>query len=75
MGTQVFVATHDYVFLKELELSRDNDQDTVSYHALYSEDGKIRCQTADILRDINHNAINDTFDSLVVREIGNSWED
>lgn len=75
MGTQVFVATHDYVFLKELELSRDKDQDTVSYHALYSEDGKIRCQTADILRDINHNAINDTFDSLVVREIGNSWED
>lgn len=75
MGTQVFVATHDYVFLKELELSRDKDQDTVSYHALYPEDGKIRCQTADILRDINHNAINDTFDSLVVREIGNSWED
>lgn len=75
MGTQVFIATHDYVMLKELELSSDVNRDRVSYHALYFEDDKICCQTASTLASINHNAINDTFDSLMVRTIGSDWED
>lgn len=75
MGTQIFIATHDYVMLKELELSTDSAQDHVAYHALYMEDGKIKSQTTSVLKEINHNAINDTYDSLMVRTIGNDWED
>lgn len=75
MGTQIFIATHDYVMLKELELSTNSAQDHVAYHALYMEDGKIKSQTTSELKEINHNAINDTFDSLMVRTIGNDWED
>ena len=75
MGTQIFIATHDYVMLKELELSGEPSRDDVAYHALYMEDGMIKSQTASTLREISHNAINDTFDSLMVRTIGNDWED
>jgi len=75
MGTQIFIATHDYVMLKELELSGEPSRDDVAYHALYMQDGAIKSQTASTLREISHNAINDTFDSLMVRTIGNDWED
>lgn len=75
MGTQVFIATHDYVILKELELGMDPSQDKVAFHALYFENGKVNCQTAYSLNEINHNAINDTFDSLVVRTICSDWGD
>ena len=75
MGTQVFIATHDYVLLKELDLSINPEQDKVAYHALYMEDGKVKCQTVSALNEIEHNAINDTFDSLLIRSIGNDWED
>lgn len=75
MGTQVFIATHDYVLLKELDLSINPEQDKVAYHAFYMEDGKVNCQTVSALNEIEHNAINDTFDSLLIRSIGNDWED
>lgn len=75
MGTQVFIATHDYVLLKELDLSINPEQDKVAYHALYMEDGKVNCQTTSSLNGIKHNAINDTFDSLLIRSIGYDWED
>lgn len=75
MGTQVFIATHDYVLLKELELESDSNKDDILYHALHIEDGRIDCQTVSAINEINHNAIRDTFDSLLVRSIGNNWED
>lgn len=75
LGTQIFIATHDYMMLKELELSLDSNHDSISYHAFYAEDKKINCQTACTLREINHNAILDAFDSLLVRSIGENWED
>lgn len=74
LGTQVFIATHDYVILKEMELSMEPERDQIAYHALYMDEGKINCQTARSLSEINHNAILDTFDSLLVRSIENSWE-
>lgn len=75
MGTQIFIATHDYVMLKELELSSDPTLDHVAYHALYMENGQIKCQTTSALKEINYNVINDTYDSLMVRTIGSDWED
>ena len=75
MGTQIFLATHDYVLLKELELSCDSKCDHIAYHALYLKDGEVNCQSSNVLKEISHNAINDTFDSLMIRTIGNEWED
>ena len=36
MGVQIFIATHDYVILKELDL-RMNSQDQIAFHSLYRE--------------------------------------
>ena len=74
MGTQIFIATHDYVFLKELELSKQK-QDAVMYHSLYKECEEIKSQSVENLNEISNNAINDTFDSLVAKTLGFEWED
>ena len=72
-GVQVFLATHDYVILKELDL-RKEDQDHVVFHSLYREadKGEIRCRTTHSYLDIDPNAIADTFDDLYDREIERS---
>ena len=74
MGTQVFIATHDYVFLKELELSKKNE-DSLMYHSLYKENDEIKSQSVENLNEISNNVINDTFDSLVGKTLGFEWED
>lgn len=73
MGAQVFLATHDYVILKELDLQQNCD-DNVVFHSLYrlKETGEIACHTAEAFLDIDPNAIADTFDDLYDREIRRS---
>ncbi len=75
MGTQVFISTHDYVFLKELEMSKQNDKDSVLYHSLHKQNDKIECQSVENLNQIDHNAIDDVFDSFVARTFEAEWED
>ena len=74
-GAQVFLATHDYVILKELDL-RTTDADRVAYHSLYREEetGEVRCGTTYSYLDINPNAIADTFTDLYNREIRRSLQ-
>ena len=67
-GVQVFLATHDYVVLKELDL-RTKEEDEVLYHALYRDDDQIECNTTSDYLSIHPNAIADTFDDLYDREI------
>ncbi len=69
MGVQIFLATHDYVILKELDL-RKKDSDQVLFHSLYrAEDGEIACHSTDKYLDIHPNAIADTFTDLYEREV------
>ena len=70
---QIFLATHDYVILKELDL-RARETDQVAFHALYREDetGEIACATTHGYRDVHPNAIADTFTALYDREIARS---
>ncbi len=70
---QVFLATHDYVILKELDL-RTGDADEVAYHALFREQetGEVACKTTRSYQDIEPNAIADTFADLYDREIERS---
>ena len=72
-GVQVFLATHDYVILKELDL-RTTDADKVAFHALHQneETGEIGCATTYSYRGIHPNAIADTFTDLYDREIERS---
>ena len=72
-GVQVFLATHDYMILKELDLRRKKD-DRLSFHALYRdrETGDIQCQSSNTYLDIHSNAIADAFADLYDREVERS---
>ena len=68
-GVQVFLATHDYVILKELDIQRKRD-DEMAFHSLYREEtGEIACHTANGYLDIHPNAIAEAFDTLYDREV------
>ena len=69
LGVQVFLATHDYVILREIDLqAKEGDQ--VAFHSLYhTEEGQITCHTTDKFREIHPNAIMEAFDSIYDREI------
>jgi len=70
LDVQVFLATHSYVVLKELDLQSRED-DGVVYHALYrgaEDDGVHAASTSDYL-SIHPNAIGDTFGDLYDRDI------
>jgi len=70
-GQQVFVATHDYVILKWIDLLTQ-EADQVRYHSLdQSETGAILNSTADYLQ-IHPNAIDDTFAELVDKDVEES---
>ena len=72
-GVQVFLATHDYVILKELDL-RTTSADKVAFHSLYREEetGEVRCSTTYSYLEIHPNAIADTFTDLYDREVERS---
>ena len=57
MGVQIFIATHDYTILKELDLRRKQEDELV-FHSLYRDDnGEIARQTAHTYLDIHPNTI------------------
>ncbi len=72
-GVQIFLATHDYGILKELEL-RMREGDEVAFHSLYhdKETGEIGCNTTRDYLSIHPNAIAEAFDDLYDREIERS---
>ena len=72
-GVQVFLATHDYVILKELDLQQKND-DEIAFHAFHQETstGDVKCHSTHSYLDVHPNAIADTFDDLYDREVSRS---
>ena len=73
VGVQIFVATHDYVILKELDL-RATAADKLAFHSLYQKDGtdEVGCATTYNYLEIDPNAIADTFTDLYDREVARS---
>jgi len=72
MGVQVFLATHDYVILKEIDLRRSSE-DKILFHSLYRDDaGEIQCDSTSEYLKIHPNAIAETFADLYNREIKRS---
>ena len=71
-GVQIFLATHDYVILEEIDLQMKSG-DQVAFHSLYrGEDGEIACNTTDNYLGIAPNAIAETFTDLYDRTIERS---
>ena len=72
LGVQVFIATHDYVLLKQLDLHQEN-QDEVQYHALHRDaDGHLACNSTDAYLDIHPNAIDEAFEAIYDSEVKRS---
>ena len=74
-GVQVFIATHNYVVLKELDL-RTEDGDRVVFHSLYrkednDEEGVV-CSTASSFQNIDPDLIATTFTDLYDRQVRRS---
>ncbi len=69
-GVQIFIATHDYAILKELDL-RKEENDEIAFHSLYrdSESREIVFHTADDYANMHPNAIAEAFDDLYDREV------
>jgi len=72
-GVQVFLATHDYVVLKELDLQR-TQEDEITFHALYREEDtkELACHSVTAYSEIHPNAIAQTFSDLYDREVNRS---
>ncbi len=71
-GVQVFMATHDYVILKELDLLK-NSTDKIIYHSLFhDEKGTVQCRKSSNYSGIDPNAIAQTFSDLYDREVKRS---
>ena len=72
-GQQIILATHDYVLLKWLDLlGNTGTGDHIRFHALSRENGDVQVQSADDYRQLNSNAIANTFRDLYDEEIQRS---
>ena len=83
MGAQIFLATHDYVILKEIDLcikemaSKGEPPPSIAFHSFHRDRsgprrGQVVVDTSSNYLHINPNAIADTFDDLYDREVGHS---
>lgn len=72
-GQQIILATHDYVLLKWFDLLVNTDAgDHIKFHALFRKNGNVQLQSADDYRQLNTNAIANTFSDLYDEEIKRS---
>lgn len=70
IGVQIFLATHDYVLLKEFD-QRTQKNDSVRYHSLYfgEDTSSVHCSSTDHYLEIDPNAISETFQNLFTQEV------
>ncbi len=70
VDVQIFLATHDYVILAEIDLRKPKG-DAVAFHSFYRnvQTNDIACNTASDYLGIRPNAIADAFNDLYDREI------
>jgi ABC-type polar amino acid transport system ATPase subunit len=73
-GVQIFLATHDYIFAKYLEVKM-NETDAVKFHSLYKTDDGVKCETRDNFRDMTQNPLISSFDTLIDEAIGRNMGD
>ena len=71
-GVQIFLATHDYLILKQFDLNT-REGDEIAYHAIHrGAEGKLSCSTTNSYLDITPNAIAEAFSDVYDIEIRRS---
>jgi ABC-type ATPase involved in cell division len=71
-GVQIFLATHDYVLLKEFDLQLKT-RDQILFHSLFrNHKDEVELASTEKYLQINPNAIDDTFGGFIDREIERS---
>ncbi|MBW8004081.1 MAG: AAA family ATPase [Planctomycetes bacterium] len=75
LGVQIFIATHDYVLLKEFDL-RKTAKNKIMYHSLYRDpkNKEIMHSFTNDFVSIEPNAISDTFMDLYDRDVERALE-
>ncbi|NPV01182.1 MAG: AAA family ATPase [Brevinematales bacterium] len=70
LGVQIFLSTHDYILLKEFDLAAKRD-DHIRYLSLFRSKttDKIIHSPSDTFQNLSPNTIDDTFGSLIDRQI------
>lgn len=63
-GVQIFVATHDYIFAKYIEVLMQDD-DKVLFHSLYQNNDIVNCESNKNFRDLKQNLIISSFNALL----------
>ena len=69
-GVQIFLATHNYVVLEEIDL-RQKEEDDVAFHSLYHDEETVEivCNTSSHYLGIRPNPIAEAYDSIYDRMI------
>jgi energy-coupling factor transporter ATP-binding protein EcfA2 len=71
-GVQIFIATHSYFVLKELDILGKQDGN-VMYHSMYrNNDGGVSVSSSSDYRTMNPNVISDVFADMYDRDIRSS---
>lgn len=63
-GIQIFIATHDYVLAKYLELKKSSSH-SVQFHSFYKHAGGIAIESKETFKDLRHNAIAEAYNKLL----------
>lgn len=73
VGVQVFLATHDYIILKEFDL-RSNGRSEIAYHSCYREEryGSLKVSTYRNYLSLNPNSIAEAYEDIYTREVEKS---
>ena len=74
MGVQIFVATHNYVLLKEFDMASTPGSDLTFFSLYKNQENIIECTTANSLDLLEPNAIDVAYESLLDREINKQFE-
>ncbi len=63
-GIQIFLATHNYVLAKYLEIKK-SEQDHILFHSFYKDGSHIALESKSTFMDLTHNAIADAYNKLL----------
>ncbi|WP_418577259.1 AAA family ATPase [Hungatella sp.] len=63
-GVQIFIATHDYIFSKYIEI-KTQKVDQVSFFSFYDENESVCCESNRRFSELRHNPIIAAFDKLL----------
>ena len=69
LGVQIFLATHDYVVLKQFDLQAE-EEDRIRYHSLKRKETKeIVCESEDSYENLGSNSILATYEKMYHEQI------